>query len=272
MRLIEHLRAGGRALRLKRWDADSTPGYKKRSDAEKATAKHIARIDELQYGLYAENRRSLLIVLQGIDAAGKDGCIRKVMTAFNPQGTRAHSFKVPTPEEAAHDFLWRIHAEVPGKGQVAIFNRSHYEDVVVTRVHGLITEAECRRRYDVINQFERQLHDSGTRVIKFLLHISPEEQRERLLARLGDPAKHWKFSEGDLAERAYWDDYQRAFQDALAHCDTAHAPWFVIPANHKWYRDAAVSEIVAATLEHMAPEPPHVELDVKALRKRLRAD
>lgn len=266
----ERLKVESRGFRLASRGPDSTPGCKQKDEAQARTAKNLARIDELQYQLYAEDRRSLLIVLQGIDAAGKDGCIRKVMSAFNPAGARVHAFKAPTPEEAGHDFLWRIHQAAPGRGEVAIFNRSHYEDVLVVRVHGLVKKQEWKRRYRVINEFERHLQESGTQVLKFFLHISEEEQRERLLARLDDPTRHWKFSEGDLVEREHWGDYQRAFQDALVECSTPAAPWFVIPANHKWYRDLAISEIVAGTLERMAPQPPEVTLDVKRLRARLR--
>ncbi|MEO5989935.1 MAG: polyphosphate kinase 2 family protein [Candidatus Eisenbacteria bacterium] len=268
--LSERLNVNGRGFKLKSWDADSTPGCRDKEEAVERTAENIARIDELQYRLYAENRRSLLIVLQGMDASGKDGCIRKVMAAFNPVGAHVHAFKVPTPEEANHDFLWRIHKVTPGRGEVAIFNRSHYEDVLVVRVHGLVPEKEWKRRYLLVNDFERHLSESGTSVLKFFLHINRDEQRERLLKRLEDPSRNWKFNESDLEERIRWDDYQKAFQDALAHCATPLAPWFVIPANHKWYRDFAVSEIVAETLEKMAPQPPKVKLDVKRLKARLR--
>ena len=268
--LSERLRVKGREFKLKNWDPDSTPGCKDKEEALERTAANIARIDELQYRLYAEGRRSLLIVLQGMDASGKDGCIRKVVSAFNPVGAHVHAFKVPTPEEVNHDFLWRIHKVTPGRGEVAIFNRSHYEDVLVVRVHGLVAEKEWKRRYTVVNDFERHLSESGTSVLKFFLHISKDEQRERLLKRLDDPSRHWKFNEGDLDERVRWDDYQRAFRDALAHCNTPHAPWFVIPADHKWYRDLAVSDIVAETLEQLDPKPPKVKLDVKRLAARLR--
>ena len=266
----ERLLVEPRGFRLKARDAGATPGCAKKRDAQARTAENLERIDALQFQLYAEDRRSLLIVLQGIDAAGKDGCIRRVMSAFNPAGAKVHSFKVPTPEEASHDFLWRIHAAAPGRGEVAIFNRSHYEDVLVVRVHGLIDRAEYTRRYRVINEFERQLVETGTTVLKFFLHIDADEQLERLLARLDDPERHWKFSEGDIDERVRWQDYQRAFQDALALCSPPQAPWYVIPANHKWYRDLAVSQIVADTLERMALKPPEVSLDVKRLRARLR--
>ena len=178
-------------------------------------------------------------------------------------------FKVPTPEEAAHDFLWRIHHAAPPRGQVAIFNRSHYEDVLVVRVHELVPHRVWSRRYQAINEFEQRLHENGTHVVKFFLHISPEEQRQRLLARLDAPQKNWKFSDADLVERKLWKDYQRAYEDALSRCSPAPAPWYVVPADHKWYRDLAVSEILADTLESMNPRPPKVNLDVKRLRARL---
>ena len=260
--IAERLRVRAKSVDLSKWDPDATPGIRDREEAAERLAKNLERMDELQYGLYAEGRRSLLIVFQGMDAAGKDGVIRKVATAFNPQGCRAWSFKAPTPEELAHDFLWRIHRAAPGKGEVAIFNRSHYEDVLIVRVHGLVPKSVWSERYAIINEFERRLAEHGTTILKFYLHISREEQLERIRKRLDDPAKHWKFSEGDLDERTRWDDYQAAFEDALARCSTKYAPWYVIPANRKWYRDAAVSEIVAATLEEMDPRPNKVSLDV----------
>lgn len=264
------LLARGEKPRPSDWDPRATPGVADREDAEARLAKNLEKIDELQYSLYAEGRRSLLIVLQGMDTSGKDGVIRKVMAAFNPTGTRVTSFKVPTAEEAAHDFLWRIHKAVPARGQVGIFNRSHYEDVLVVRVHELVPEKVWSRRYDAINAFEKHLHEHGTRILKFFLHISRDEQKERLLARLDDPDKHWKFSEGDLAERTHWKDYQQAYADVLAKCSTKFAPWYVVPADRKWYRDFAISEILAGALAEMDPEPPKVKLDVKKLKAALR--
>jgi PPK2 family polyphosphate:nucleotide phosphotransferase len=266
--LSERLRARGK-VRLADHDPDATPGCKNKQEAHERTEKHLERIDAAQYLLHAEDRRSLLLVLQGMDAAGKDGVIRKVMSAFNPQGCRAWSFKVPTAEEAAHDFLWRIHRCTPARGEVAIFNRSHYEDVLVVRVHGLVPPAVWKRRYDAINEFERQLHESGTRVLKFFLHIGREEQRERLLERLDQPEKNWKFNANDLRERELWKHYQRAYEDALTRCSTEHAPWFVVPANRKWYRDLAVSQIVAETLAEMDPQPPAARIDVRRLKAKL---
>lgn len=267
---LERLRVRGRKVRLADWDPRSTPGCDSKEEAAERLAKTIARLDDLQYRLYAEGRRSLLIVLQGMDTSGKDGVTRHVMTAFNPQGCRVVSFKVPSAEEAAHDFLWRIHRAAPARGEIVVFNRSHYEDVLVVRVHGLVPREVWSARYEAINRFERHLGENGTTVLKFFLHISAKEQRERLLARLEDPAKHWKFSEGDLAEREHWDAYQRAYEDALAKCSTREAPWYVIPADRKWYRDWAIAEIVAKTLERMAPRPPKVTLEVKRLREALR--
>jgi len=268
--LSKALRAEGSRIRLADWNPSSTPGCKDKDEAAIRLEKNLVRIDELQYALYAEGRRSLLIVLQGMDTSGKDGVIRRVMTAFNASGTRVTSFKVPTADEAAHDFLWRIHHAAPAKGQVGIFNRSHYEDVLVVRVHELVPEKVWSRRYDEINEFERHLIVHGTTVLKFYLHISRAEQKKRLLARLEEPDKHWKFSEADLAERVHWKEYQRAYEDALRKCSPKRAPWYVIPADSKWYRDLAISEILAETLTEMKPEPPKVKLDVKKLKAELK--
>jgi len=265
----ERMQVRGRNMRLADWDPDSTPGCKGKDQANERLAGNLARIDELQRRLYAEARQSLLIVLQGMDTSGKDGLIRRVITIFNPQGCKVWPFKVPTQEEASHDFLWRIHRAAPAVGEVGVFNRSHYEDVLVVRVHKLVPRNVWSRRYRIINEFERQLHERGTRVLKCFLHISREEQRERLLARLDDPLKRWKFSDADLVERGYWGSYQRAYQDALARCSTSHAPWHIIPADRKWYRDFAVSQIVADTLERMNPRIPKAKLAIRSLRARL---
>jgi PPK2 family polyphosphate:nucleotide phosphotransferase len=267
--IAQQLQVRGDKCSLTDWDPRATPACRDKAEAAERLERNLARIDALQYLLYAEGHRSLLLVLQGMDTSGKDGLIRKVMTAFNPQACEVWSFKVPTPEEAAHDFLWRIHRAAPRRGEIAIFNRSHYEDVLVVRVHELVPRAVWSRRYEEINEFERHLHDHGTTVLKFFLHISREEQQERLLARLDEPRKHWKFSEGDLAERQRWKEYQRAYEDALARCSTEDAPWFVIPSDRKWYRDLAVSEIIADALERMDPKPPKVTLDVKRLRAQI---
>jgi PPK2 family polyphosphate:nucleotide phosphotransferase len=267
--LAERLQVRGRTMRLADWDPGSTPQCKDKDQASQRLAANLARIDELQYLLYAEARQSLLIVLQGMDASGKDGLIRNVLAIFNPQGCKVWPFKVPTIEEAAHDSLWRIHRATPGVGEVAVFNRSHYEDVLVVRVHKLVPRSVWSLRYRTINEFERHLHEHGTRVLKFFLHISHEEQRERLLARLDHPLKRWKFSDADLVERDRWRSYQRAYEDALARCSTSHAPWYVIPASRKWYRDFAVSQIVADTLKQMQPRIPKAKLGLRKLRARL---
>ena len=236
------------------------------------TEKLGRRIGDLQPLLYANARHAVLLIFQGMDASGKDGSIRTVLQYVNPAGVQTANFKVPSAEEAAHDFLWRIHRAAPARGEVAIFNRSHYEEVLVVRVHDLVPKSEWSRRYDVINEFERRLHEQGTTILKFFLHIDREEQMRRIRARLDDPAKHWKFSEGDLNERSYWDAYQEAFEDLLARCSPKYAPWFVVPANHKWYRDAAVADIVTEALGEMDPKPSPVKLDVKRLRARLARD
>jgi PPK2 family polyphosphate:nucleotide phosphotransferase len=267
--ISEQLRVRPDKFRLADRDPGATPGCRDKTKALERTRANLARIDAAQYLLHAEGRQSLLIVLQGMDAAGKDGLVRKVMSAFNPQGCKAWSFKVPTAEEAAHDFLWRIHRAAPGRGEVAIFNRSHYEDVLVVRVHELVPKAVWEKRYDAINEFEALLQGNGTRVLKFFLHIDREEQRERLLARLDDPEKRWKFNEADIGERSRWDDYQRAFEDVLTRCSPKQAPWYVIPSNRKWYRDLAVSEVVADALADMDPKPPEIPIDVKRLRAKL---
>ncbi len=214
------------------------------------------RLAELQERLWAEQTRSLLIVLQAMDAGGKDGTIKHVFAGVNPQGTTVTSFKVPSEHERAHDFLWRVHKVVPGQGEIGIFNRSHYEDVLVVRVHGLVPAPTWRARYDHINGFEANLAAAGTRVVKLFLHISKGEQAERLQARLDDPTKRWKFRTGDLAERDLWDDYQAAFAEAIERTSTEVAPWFVVPADRKWYRNWAVSQIVLDELVDLDPRYP----------------
>lgn len=256
----------GTKVRLDEVDPDFHEGLKKRDEVVKERT-YAAREEmrELQSRLYAEGRQSLLIVLQAPDTGGKDGTIRHAFRGLNPSGCRVASFKVPTTEELAHDFLWRIHQQTPRRGEIVIFNRSHYEDVLVVRVHELVPEAVWRRRYNQINEFEELLADCGTRVLKLFLCISKEEQRERLQARLDNPEKHWKFSPGDLSERARWDDYMAAYEEALTECSTEVAPWQIIPANRKWYRNMIVAEIVAATLREMAPVYPEVDFDPGAI-------
>ena len=245
----------GSRVRLANIDPGATFGYDKTS-AQPLIAAQLDRLSTLQDRLWAEAKRSVLVVLQGIDASGKDGTIQRVMEAFNPQGCVVSAFKVPTAEELAHDFLWRIHKRVPGKGEIGIFNRSHYEEVLVVRVHDLVPRRVWSTRYDQINDFERTLAASGTTIVKLFLTIDREEQRRRFQARYDDPTKRWKFSMGDLDERARWDDYQAAFDDALTKTSTEIAPWYVIPADRKWFRDLAVSTILAETIAGLKPAYP----------------
>lgn len=233
---------------------------------EKAVAKQQFKAlrDELidwQHKWYAEGKRKLLIVLQALDAGGKDSTIRNVLMGVNPQGVVVTPFKAPTKEELAHDYLWRIHKEVPGKGMIGVFNRSHYEDVLIVRVQNLVPESVWRPRYEQINQFEKLLTDSGTTILKFYLHISKDEQRERLQDRVDDPTKWWKFDPGDLKQRAKWDDYQGAFQDVFRYCSTDYAPWYVIPADQKWYRNYAITKILVEKMRELNPQFPEAEED-----------
>ncbi len=230
------------------------PGDKTRTQRASDTLR--AKLVEQQARLYAEHEQSLLVVLQAMDTGGKDGTIRNVFAGVNPQGVEVTSFKRPTEEELAHDFLWRVHAATPARGHIGVFNRSHYEDVLVARVHSLVPPRIVKARYEHIRAWEASLADAGTRVVKLMLHISRDAQRERLQSRLDDPAKHWKFETGDLAERELWPDYMRAFQAALTHTTTARAPWHVIPADRKWYRDWAVLTILTQALDEMDPEYP----------------
>jgi PPK2 family polyphosphate:nucleotide phosphotransferase len=230
---------------------------------KEATRQLNRRLEELQELLYAEGRHKVLIVLQAMDAGGKDGTIRHVFDGVNPQGVKVASFKRPTPRELAHDYLWRVHRHTPGAGEIAIFNRSHYEDVLVVRVHDYVPPERWRRRYRHIVEFERLLADEGTTILKFFLHISREEQKERFQSRLDEPHKRWKFAKGDLAERQLWDDYMRAFEAALAETSTDFAPWYVIPADRKWYRNLVISKILVERLEglEMRYPDPEEELD-----------
>ncbi len=242
-----------------------------KADAAAELAHLRDRLSGLQYLLYAEGSQSLLVVLQSMDAGGKDGAVRHVFDGLDPQGVQVHAFKQPTPEELAHDFLWRIHAATPRKGEIAIFNRSHYEDVLVVRVHDLVPKDVWSKRYARIVAFEKNLIKSGTHILKFFLHISPEEQLARFKERLEDPQRQWKISESDYTERAYWDDYMRAYEAALEKTSTKHAPWFVIPADHKWYRDLAVSAIIVETLEALDMKVPPAHVDVADIARRYHA-
>lgn len=236
---------------------DGAPGDK--AATTKASDELREELAGLQERLWAEQRQSLLVVFQAIDAGGKDGAIKKVFSGVNPQGVRVRSFKQPTEEELAHDFLWRVHPHTPGRGEIAIFNRSHYEDVLVVRVHNLVPEAVWRPRFQHIVGFEESVASAGTGIVKLFLHISKEEQADRFQARLDDPTKRWKYRAADLAERARWDDYQAAFAEAIARTSTDAAPWFVIPADRKWYRDWAVLTILVETLRAMDPQYPAPE-------------
>jgi len=251
----------GTRASLGRLDPGATHGWDK-DDAEPALEEQLARLADLQDRLWAEAKHAVLVVLQGIDAAGKDGTINKVMEAFNPQGCPVTSFKVPSADELAHDYLWRVHRAVPRKGEIGIFNRSHYEDVLVVRVHDLVPKSVWSRRYDQINAFEHHLVENGTTIVKFFLSIDRDEQRERFQARYDDPTKRWKFSMGDLKERERWDDYQAAFDEALSRTSTSEAPWYVIPANRKWFRNLAVASILADTIAGLEPAYPPVAADV----------
>jgi len=256
----------GSALDLAAIDTSATPGFGGDKDAAGDRLKELR--DELaasQERLWAEKRQSLLIVLQALDAGGKDGVIRKVITAFNPQGTRVASFGVPTEEELRHDYLWRVHAATPGRGRIGVFDRSHYEDVLVVRVNELVPKSVWSKRYDEINAWEAYLAANGMRIVKFYLHISREEQRERLQKRLDNPEKHWKWSSGDLETRRKWRAYRSAYTDALARCSTKTAPWFVIPADLKWYRDLAVAEILVETAREMKPQWPKSDEDLSGI-------
>lgn len=255
----------GQPVKLDNFDPGDTGDWNKAA-AQEALKARQNRMRELQQVLYAEHKHALLLVLQAMDAGGKDGTIRKVMLGINPQGVRVTSFKQPTPEELDHDFLWRIHQHVPPLGMIGIFNRSHYEDVLIVRVNGMVPKPVWQARYDHINAFERLLADSGVTILKFYLHISKDEQKERFEDRLKEPDKHWKFSRGDLAVRERWDDYMAAYEDALTRCNTAWAPWHVVPANHKWFRDLVVCDTIVGAMESLDMRYPDPEPDLDTVR------
>ncbi len=241
---------------------DSTPGLDGKEEALALLNKNIPKINDLQERLYAEGKQALLVVLQAMDTGGKDGTIRAVFGPLNPQGVHVSNFKAPCGRELAHDYLWRVHQAVPAKGMIGIFNRSHYEDVLIAKVRELAPKNVIKQRYRQINDFEAYLGENHVRIIKFHLCISKDEQRERLLSRLHTTEKNWKFSRGDLAERALWDDYENAYERVLKRCSPANAPWYVIPANKKWYRNAVVSQIILDTLRDMKPQFPAAEADL----------
>ncbi len=258
----------GAKARLAGRDPGATPGFEDKESCLELLEKNVARLAELQYLLYAENRRAVLILFQALDAGGKDGTIRHVMSGLNPQGCRVTSFKVPSAEEARHDYLWRIHQAAPQSGEIGIFNRSHYEDVLVVRVHKLVPREVWSKRYEQINSFEKELTDNHVTILKFFLHISKDEQKKRFEERLKDPTKNWKLSEADFAERKHWDEYQTAYEDALSKCSTPWAPWYVIPADHKWFRNVAVSHLIVETLEGLDMKYPAPSIDVSRVRIR----
>ena len=258
----------GAKVRLSKIDASYTGKHETHEKVLPEIRKHVERIDKLQYLLYADGNQSLLVVLQALDAAGKDGTIRHVFSGMNPQGTFVFGFKQPSKEEAAHDFLWRAHLRAPGKGEVVVFNRSHYEDVLVVRVHKLVPHSVWSKRYDLINDFEKMLSQNGTTILKFFLHISPEEQLSRFKQRLDDPSRHWKISESDYSERELWPQYVEAYEDAMALTSTKRAPWYIIPSNHKWFRNLAVSQIIADTMDEIGLKLPPTGVDIAEIRRK----
>jgi PPK2 family polyphosphate:nucleotide phosphotransferase len=261
----------GAKVRLSKIDVSYAGKHQSQGQALSQIQKNVARMDKLQYLLYADGNQSLLVVLQALDAAGKDGVIRHVFSGMNPQGTFVFGFKQPSKEEAAHDFLWRAHRHAPSKGEVVIFNRSHYEDVLVVRVHKLVPHSVWSKRYDLINDFETTLSRNNTTILKFFLHISPEEQLARFKQRLDDPSRHWKISEGDYSERGFWPKYVEAYEDAIALTSTKRAPWYIIPSNHKWFRNLAVSQIIADTMDEMGLKLPPTHVDIAAIRRKFHA-
>src|SRR5262245_10132611 len=256
----------GTKVSLSRHDADATPGARSKQSVQPILARNLETLRELQYLMYAENKHALLVVLQGMDASGKDGTIRHVMSGLNPQGVNVTPFKSPSAEELDHDYLWRIHHRVPARGDIGIFNRSHYEDLLIVRVHRLVDRSDWSRRYDQINAFEKMLVENGVTILKFFLHISSEEQKERIQERIDDPKRRWKLSEPDFTERKFFDDYQKAYEDVLTRCSTPWAPWYLVPANRKWYRNFAVSEIIEETLKGLEMKFPRPQVDLKKLR------
>ena len=261
----------GEKVRLNKLDPSYTGKLTSEDDAKEDAEHYLKQVAHQQVLLYAEHKHSVLVVLQAMDAGGKDGTIRHVFSGVNPQGVDVASFKQPTPLELAHDFLWRVHAQAPRAGQIVIFNRSHYEDVLVTRVHKLVDKKTCARRYEHIRDFEALLAESGTTILKFFLHISKEEQLARFAQRLDDPGRNWKISESDYSERELWDDYIDAFEDAISATSTANAPWYVIPANHKWFRNLAVSQIIADAMADLGLAFPAPSVNLAEIKRKYHA-
>jgi len=257
----------GKKITLKDWDpADLSLWDKGKKEGIKETEKLVKELQVLQEKIYAQQKHRILVVIQGMDTSGKDGAIRHVFGLLNPQGVFVKNFKVPTAVEIAHDYLWRVHAHVPGNGEIVLFNRSHYEDVLVVRVHNLVPRTVWQKRYDHINQFERMLADEGTTLFKFFLHISKDEQKERLQARLDDPLKHWKFNVGDLEERKVWDEYTTAYNHVLSRTSTEWAPWIIVPSNRKWYRNLVIAKILVEKLGKMDIKFPDPQSDLKDIK------
>ena len=262
---VKNIVTPGDSVRLKHYDPNYTGVYQSKGETKRRLKKLHKQLLELQELLYAESEHALLIILQGMDTCGKDGTIRRVMSGVNVQGCNVVNFKVPSAEELSRDFLWRAHKVVPPKGKIGIFNRSHYEDVLVVRVHNLVPEQVWAQRYQQINDFERMLVENGTVVLKFYLHISKDEQKVRLASRISDPTKHWKVEEADLRERAYWDDYMQAYEVVLQKCSTDWAPWYIIPANKKWYRTLVITECIVEVLKKLDMKHPEPTIDITKL-------
>ncbi len=261
-RSIDSLRVRpGERVNLKKYDPNDDMGWD-RDDADRQLEKNRGRMAELHDLLYAADSHGLLIVLQGMDTCGKDGTVRHVLTGLNPQGCKVHAFKVPSSTEADHDYLWRVHQVVPARGEISVFNRSHYEEVLVTRIIGTVSKKLAERRFAQINAWEDYLTENNVRLLKLFLHISKDEQRERLQARLDDPSKNWKFSESDLQARAKWNDYQDAYADLLSACSTKQAPWYIVPANRKWVRNLVASELIVDTLKSLGLKYPKPKIDL----------
>ena len=269
-----------KSLALKQYDPAFKDGFKNKKKAKTQLKKDIRLMSELQYRLFAENRQALLILFQAMDAGGKDGAIKHVLSGINPQGCEVHSFKHPSPEELEHDFIWRHYVKLPDRGRIGIFNRSHYENVLITKIHPEILLAEnlpgvhsvkdvnkkfWERRYRQINDFEQTISENGTTIIKFFLHLSKKEQKNRFLQRIEMPDKNWKFSAADIEERTFWDDYQKAYELAIGHTSTAHAPWYIIPADHKWFSRVVIGNIIVATLQKMDIQMPKISAEEKSL-------
>jgi len=256
----------GEKIKLSDYDPDDTGKFKSKSQANAELKKHQQQLFDLQQLLYADGSHALLVILQGLDAAGKDGTIRHIFTGVNPQGCQVTSFKEPSAEELRHDYLWRVHHAAPLRGMIGIFNRSHYEEVLVVRVHQNLSRDQVAQRFDAINDFEKLLAENGTIIRKFFLHISRDEQKKRLQERLDHPKKYWKVSPSDLKERTFWDQYQQAYEDLLRHTSNKHAPWYIIPANKKWYRNVVISEVLVKTLEDLGMHYPKSKFDVSKMK------